>query len=84
MKDYVFALDPDRTTATTGAGSRCCTATRREASPTCRRSSAALRRGIDGREFYLTIEGLDNRADVDDQRERLAPSLDLLRRLVHA
>jgi sugar phosphate isomerase/epimerase len=44
---------------------------------------AALRRGLDGREFFLTIEGLDNRADVDDQRERLGPSLALLRRLVH-
>jgi sugar phosphate isomerase/epimerase len=43
---------------------------------------AALRDGIDGRDFYLTIEGLDNRADVDDQRARLEPSLELLRALV--
>lgn len=42
---------------------------------------AALRHGVDGRDFYLTIEGLDNRADVDDQRARLAPSLELLRSL---
>jgi sugar phosphate isomerase/epimerase len=42
----------------------------------------ALTRGVAGREFFLTVEGLDNRADVDDQRERLAPSLDLLRRLI--
>jgi sugar phosphate isomerase/epimerase len=39
---------------------------------------AALRRGIGDRLFYLTVEGLDNRATVDDQRERLAPSLALL------
>jgi sugar phosphate isomerase/epimerase len=42
----------------------------------------ALRAGIGGRDFYLTIEGLDNRADVDDQRARLEPSLELLRTLV--
>jgi sugar phosphate isomerase/epimerase len=44
--------------------------------------TAALRRGLDGREFFLSIEGLDNRADVDDQRRRLAPSLALLRSLL--
>jgi sugar phosphate isomerase/epimerase len=33
-------------------------------------------------DLCLTIEGLDNRADVDDQRVRLAPSLALLRTLV--
>jgi sugar phosphate isomerase/epimerase len=44
--------------------------------------TGALLRGLGGREFFLTVEGLDNRADVDDQRERLAPSLELLRRLV--
>jgi sugar phosphate isomerase/epimerase len=43
---------------------------------------AALREGLDGRDFHLSVEGLDNRADVDDQRERLAPALDLLRSLV--
>jgi sugar phosphate isomerase/epimerase len=42
---------------------------------------AALRHGVDGREFFLTIEGLDNRAGVADQQERLAPSLELLRSL---
>jgi sugar phosphate isomerase/epimerase len=42
---------------------------------------AALRDGIGGRDFYLTVEGLDNRADVDDQRARLEPSLQLLRTL---
>jgi sugar phosphate isomerase/epimerase len=41
-----------------------------------------LRDGLQGREFHLSIEGLDNRADVDDQRERLAPALALLRSLV--
>jgi sugar phosphate isomerase/epimerase len=43
---------------------------------------AALRDGVGGREVFLTIEGLDNRADVDDQRLRLAPSLALLRELL--
>jgi sugar phosphate isomerase/epimerase len=42
---------------------------------------ATLRHGLGEREFFLTIEGLDNRADVADQRERLAPSLELLRGL---
>jgi sugar phosphate isomerase/epimerase len=42
---------------------------------------AALRAGIGGRDFYLTIEGLDNRADVDDQGSRLEKSLALLRSL---
>lgn len=36
---------------------------------------ATLRDGIDGREFVLSIEGLDNRADVDDQHLRLQRSL---------
>lgn len=44
--------------------------------------TAALRRGVGRHDFFLTVEGLDNRADVDDQRERLAPSLALLRRLL--
>jgi sugar phosphate isomerase/epimerase len=43
---------------------------------------AALREGLGGRDFHLSVEGLDNRADVDDQRERLAPALALLRSLV--
>lgn len=42
---------------------------------------AALRAGIGERVFFLTVEGLDNRFDVADQRERLAPSLALLREL---
>jgi len=42
---------------------------------------AALRRSARVEEFFLMIEGLDNRADVDDQRERLAASLALLREL---
>jgi sugar phosphate isomerase/epimerase len=41
----------------------------------------ALRDGLDGREFHLSVEGLDNHADRDDQRERLAPALALLRGL---
>ena len=44
--------------------------------------TAALRRGLGRRDFFLTVEGLDNRADVADQRERLSPSLALLRSLV--
>lgn len=44
--------------------------------------TAALRRGLGERELYLTVEGLDNRPDVDDQRERLTASLSLLRELV--
>jgi sugar phosphate isomerase/epimerase len=43
---------------------------------------AALRRGVGERTFWLTVEGLDNRADVADQRERLGASLSLLRELV--
>ena len=42
---------------------------------------AALAEGLDGRDFFLSVEGLDNRADVDDQRERLVPALTLLREL---
>jgi sugar phosphate isomerase/epimerase len=41
----------------------------------------SLRRGVGERIFFLTIEGLDNRADVADQRERLDPSLARLREL---
>jgi sugar phosphate isomerase/epimerase len=42
---------------------------------------ATLREELDGRDFHLSIEGLDNHADVEDQRERLAPALALLRSL---
>ena len=41
----------------------------------------ALRRGVGERIFFLTVEGLDNRADVADQRARLGPSLARLREL---
>jgi sugar phosphate isomerase/epimerase len=41
----------------------------------------ALRRGVGERTFFLTVEGLDNRADVADQRARLGPSLRRLREL---
>ena len=40
-----------------------------------------LRDSLDGRDFDLSVEGLDNQVDVDDQRERLRPALVLLRRL---
>jgi sugar phosphate isomerase/epimerase len=43
---------------------------------------AALREGLDGRDFHLSVEGLDNHRDVDDQRERLRPALAVLRNLV--
>jgi sugar phosphate isomerase/epimerase len=43
-----------------------------------------LRAGVRAGEYFLTVEGLDNRADVADQRERLAQSLALLRSLVGA
>jgi len=46
------------------------------------RLMASLREGLDGRDFHLSVEGLDNYADVDDQRKRLAPALALLRSLV--
>jgi hypothetical protein len=42
----------------------------------------ALVAAADGCELCLTVEGLDNRVDIDDQRARLAPSLALLRSLV--
>ena len=42
---------------------------------------AALLRGVEGREFHLAIEGLDNSAEIDDQEARLAMSLTCLRRL---
>jgi sugar phosphate isomerase/epimerase len=42
----------------------------------------ALEKGLDGRDFHLSVEGLDNYADIDDQQARLAPALALLRSLV--
>jgi sugar phosphate isomerase/epimerase len=42
----------------------------------------ALLAGLPDREYHLTIEGLDNTADLDDQRRRLAPALSLLRQLI--
>jgi sugar phosphate isomerase/epimerase len=42
---------------------------------------ATLRDGLGGRDFHLSVEGLDNHAGVDDQRRRLAPALALLRGL---
>jgi sugar phosphate isomerase/epimerase len=42
----------------------------------------ALYAGLPDREYHLAIEGLDNTAEVDDQRRRLAPALALLRRLI--
>jgi sugar phosphate isomerase/epimerase len=44
----------------------------------------ALLQGLNVREFHLTIEGLDNAADVDDQRVRIEPSLAHLRLLIEA
>ena len=41
----------------------------------------ALQDGVGARDFHLSIEGLDNYADRDDQAERLAPALALLRSL---
>jgi len=43
---------------------------------------AALRRGVGDRDFALSVEGLDNRAGVEDQADRLGPSLELLRTLL--
>lgn len=42
----------------------------------------ALLRGVGWRQLQLTIEGLDNSADVDDQRTRVETSLAYLRDLV--
>ena len=42
----------------------------------------ALRVGVAGRTFFLTVEGLDNRAGVHDQLDRLRPSLARLRTLL--
>ena len=42
----------------------------------------ALREGLDpARPYLLTLEGLDNRAEVDDQAARIAPSLAYVRSL---
>jgi sugar phosphate isomerase/epimerase len=43
---------------------------------------SALARGVAGRDYHLTVEGLDNNAETDDQRARLAPSLERLRLLI--
>jgi sugar phosphate isomerase/epimerase len=43
---------------------------------------SALAVGLGGRELPLAVEGLDNRADVRDQEERLQRSFEHLRRLV--
>jgi sugar phosphate isomerase/epimerase len=46
---------------------------------------ATLRAGLDpARDYLLTIEGLDNRAEVDDQAARLAPALAHVRALLGA
>jgi sugar phosphate isomerase/epimerase len=42
----------------------------------------ALKEGVGTREFYLGIEGLDNRHDVADQTERLRASLRFLGELI--
>jgi sugar phosphate isomerase/epimerase len=42
----------------------------------------ALRAGVGKRPFFLTVEGLDNRAGVHDQVDRLRASLALLRALL--
>ena len=41
----------------------------------------ALAAGLDGRELPIAVEGLDNRADVRDQAERLRRSFEYLREL---
>ena len=45
---------------------------------------SALAAGLDGRELPIAVEGLDNRADVRDQAERLQRSFEHLRGLVPA
>jgi sugar phosphate isomerase/epimerase len=45
---------------------------------------SALADGLHGRELPLAVEGLDNRADVRDQVERLSASFERLRALVAA
>jgi sugar phosphate isomerase/epimerase len=45
---------------------------------------SALAAGLEGRELPIAVEGLDSRADVRDQAERLRRSFEHLRRLVPA
>ena len=45
---------------------------------------ARLEQAVGSRPYDLVIEGLDSRADVDDQLERLRPALAFLRRLLSA
>ena len=45
---------------------------------------AKLEQAVGSRPYDLVIEGLDSRADVDDQLERLRPALAFLRRLLSA
>lgn len=45
---------------------------------------SALGAGLEGRELPLSVEGLDNRADVRDQAKRLRSAFELLRALVPA
>jgi sugar phosphate isomerase/epimerase len=49
-----------------------------------RRLLDALDAGLDGRELAISVEGLDNRADVRDQLDRLTRSLALVRELTSA
>jgi sugar phosphate isomerase/epimerase len=44
----------------------------------------ALRDNVGERSFFLSVEGLDNHGDRADQRERLARSFELIRRLLSA
>ena len=44
---------------------------------------AKLEQAVGSRPYDLVIEGLDSRADVDDQLERLRPALAFLRRLLN-
>ena len=54
---------------------------RARASPTCRRCSACCSAAAGG-EFLLSVEGLDNRAGVADQVDRLRASLQAIRHAV--
>ena len=45
---------------------------------------SALAASLDGRELPIAVEGLDNRADVSDQVERLRSSFEYLRGLIPA
>lgn len=44
---------------------------------------SALSEGLDGRELTLSVEGLDNRADVQDQLPRLKRSIELVREITN-